>query len=91
MAYLIPQQYITINDLYYGLMLPSGNDAACILASYYGSWLARAINQSGLPKMSRKDVLDGNTTNIKVFIKKFIQYMNKVVVKQILNHKYTHF
>ena len=41
LAYLIPDQFITIIDLYYGLMLPSGNDAAMILASYYGSWLAR--------------------------------------------------
>ena len=58
-----------------------GNDAALILASYYGSWLARAINQSGLPKMSRKDSLDGNATHSKVFSKKFIHFMNKILVK----------
>ena len=44
LAYLTPGLYIRLIDLYYGLMLPSGNDAASILASYYGSWLVRAIN-----------------------------------------------
>jgi serine-type D-Ala-D-Ala carboxypeptidase (penicillin-binding protein 5/6) len=32
-------QYIKLRDLYYGLMLPSGNDAASNLAFYYGYWL----------------------------------------------------
>ena len=81
LAHLLPDQFITLTDLYYGLMLPSGNDAALILASYYGSWLARAVNQSGLPKMSRKDSLDGNSTHSKVFSKKFIHFMNKILVK----------
>ena len=91
MAYLIPGQYIRVTDLYYGLMLPSGNDAASILASYYGSWLARAVNQQGPPKRSRKDTLDGNSSHCKLFAKKFIQFMNKVVVKELLNHKFTKF
>jgi|JI6StandDraft_1071083.scaffolds.fasta_scaffold16721_3 D-alanyl-D-alanine carboxypeptidase (penicillin-binding protein 5/6) len=31
---------ITIRDLLYGLMLPSGNDAALTLAEYFGTMLA---------------------------------------------------
>ena len=91
LAHLTCDQYIRLTDLYYGLMLPSGNDAASILASYYGSWLVRAVNQNGPPKVSRKDALDCNSNHSKLFSKKFIQYLNKVVVKEILNHKYTKF
>jgi D-alanyl-D-alanine carboxypeptidase len=41
LAHLVPNESLRLIDLYYALMLPSGNDAACILASYYGSWLCR--------------------------------------------------
>lgn len=29
-------EYILLQDLYYALMLPSGNDAACTLANFFG-------------------------------------------------------
>lgn len=29
-------EYILLQDLYYALMLPSGNDAACTIASFFG-------------------------------------------------------
>lgn len=41
LAHLAPYESIRLIDLYYALMLPSGNDAACIIASYYGNWLSR--------------------------------------------------
>ena len=31
-AELDPKQWVTIEDLFYGLMLPSGNDAALVLS-----------------------------------------------------------
>ncbi len=31
--------YISLYDLYYAMMLPSGNDAAALLSCYYGYWL----------------------------------------------------
>jgi len=36
-------------DLYYALMLPSGNDAACVLACYYGCWLVGNSKGSNIP------------------------------------------
>ena len=41
LAHLPDKKYICLYDLYYGLMLPSGNDAALLLAYYYGYWLGR--------------------------------------------------
>jgi len=35
-AMLCPGEALTINDLLYGIMLPSGNDAAFTLANYLG-------------------------------------------------------
>jgi D-alanyl-D-alanine carboxypeptidase len=32
-------KYMKILDLYYAMMLPSGNDSASLLAFYYGNWL----------------------------------------------------
>jgi len=29
-------EYIRLTDLYYALMLPSGNDAACTIANFFG-------------------------------------------------------
>lgn len=40
-ANLLKNRYISLRDLYYGMMLPSGNDAAAILAFYYGHWLEK--------------------------------------------------
>jgi serine-type D-Ala-D-Ala carboxypeptidase (penicillin-binding protein 5/6) len=38
-AMLVPGDSLTIEELLYGLMLPSGNDAAHCLASYFGGLL----------------------------------------------------
>ncbi len=38
-AHLKEGDLISIQDLYYGMMLPSGNDAAYTLAEFYGTHL----------------------------------------------------
>jgi D-alanyl-D-alanine carboxypeptidase (penicillin-binding protein 5/6) len=38
-AFLCPGDTLTVNDLLYGLMLPSGNDAAHMLAKFFGDKL----------------------------------------------------
>ena len=35
-AELIPGEEVKVLDLFHGLMLPSGNDAAFVLAKHYG-------------------------------------------------------
>jgi len=40
-AALIENQRVTINDLLYGLMLPSGNDAAIVLAEGFSEIIER--------------------------------------------------
>lgn len=54
LASLLPNEYISLKDLYYALMLPSGNDAACILATYYGSWLSSSTDHARPSKAFRK-------------------------------------
>lgn len=39
LANLSEDKYISLKDLYRGLMLPSGNDAAALLSFYYGYWV----------------------------------------------------
>lgn len=91
LANLVPNQFITLLDLYYGLMLPSGNDAACILSAYYGSWLYSNRTFLGLAKVIRKESIKDQTKYFQLFSKKFIQYVNIFVVKQELRHVNTHF
>ena len=91
LAHLLTNEYIRISDLFYGLMLPSGNDAACVLAAYYGCWIASFTGQNRPLKTFRKESLDQNLKNHKLYIKKFIQYVNKIIVKECLGHKNTHF
>jgi len=43
-ACLCPGDTLTINELLYGLMLPSGNDAAHMLALYFGNLLLELQN-----------------------------------------------
>lgn len=40
-AGLLIGNYLSLEQVYYGLMLPSGNDAALNLAYYYGYFLGR--------------------------------------------------
>lgn len=38
-ACLYSQSWINLNDLFYALMLPSGNDAAIVISEYLGAFL----------------------------------------------------
>jgi D-alanyl-D-alanine carboxypeptidase len=40
-ADLLVGKYLKLEEVYYGMMLPSGNDAALNLAFYYGYLLGR--------------------------------------------------
>lgn len=40
-AQLCPGEVLSINDLLYGMMLPSGNDAAFTLANYMGEQIIK--------------------------------------------------
>ena len=79
-ARLVPDQYISLLDLYYGLMLPSGNDAAHIIACYYGSWLLSSPFKSTLVTQRRLS-LPSDKAKRNLFEKKFIQFMNQSIVK----------
>lgn len=82
MANLKVNEYISIEDLYYGLMLPSGNDAACILAFYYGFWLSRAKEAYYFGKNIRKEDICSDLKYFELYTKKFVQFMNNVIVKK---------
>ena len=56
--------YILVEDLFYALMLPSGNDAALVLADYFGKRL------QGLGSFG---VIPNNAKRVHLFV----QYMNK--------------
>jgi D-alanyl-D-alanine carboxypeptidase len=91
LANLMPNQFISVLDLYYALMLPSGNDAACVLAFYYGGWLVTKKTFLGHQKNTKKEGLAEKMKYYQLYIKKFVQFMNNFIVKQELNHKNTHF
>jgi len=46
-AMLLPGDSLTIEQLLYGLMLPSGNDAAFVLSFYFGSLLEKIESAKG--------------------------------------------
>lgn len=71
-------------------MLPSGNDAAALLAFYYGYWLDK---ESTFPNIifskARKVDLRDKIKYINLLTKRFMQYLNETVIKTELNHKNT--
>ena len=42
-AFLKEGDQISVAHLFYGLMLPSGNDAACALAEHFGAMLLQVL------------------------------------------------
>ena len=85
---------MTLKDLYYGLMLPSGNDAAMVLAAYYGSWLmGNGMFPSYVWKINavKKESLISKKKYLGLYVKKFMGYVNEKVVKGVLKHKNTNF
>jgi hypothetical protein len=64
------------------MMLPSGNDAAALLALYYGYWLDKEgafsnLIYSKIKKVDLKDRLKYSN----LFTKKFIHYVNENLIK----------
>ena len=102
LAYLENKKYILLDDLYYGLMLPSGNDAALLLAYYYGYWLGKkekfAEYEWSSKYLSSKSCakskwvsLEGKKKYKKIYLTRFIAYMNSDLVRGRLLHRDTHF
>ncbi len=64
-------------------MLPSGNDAASLLAYYYGVWLDKG---STLPNMIftkfKKIDFEDRQKHCNLFIKKFMHYINETIIKK---------
>jgi D-alanyl-D-alanine carboxypeptidase len=71
-ADLAEGDYILVEDLFYGLMLPSGNDAALCLADFFGKKI--------LGLSSFKNVINNNKR-----VQLFVQYMNKTAKELKLN------
>lgn len=72
-------------------MLPSGNDAAALLAFYYGYWLDKDCTFPNLifTKARKVDLKDKIKYN-NLMTKKFMQYLNDKIIKTELNHQNTH-
>lgn len=89
-ADLRPDRLILLRDLYFAMMLPSGNDAAALLAFYYGYWLDK---ESTFPNLiftkARKLDLRDKIKYANLMTKRFVQYLNENVVKNELNHQNT--
>jgi len=72
-ANLCPGDVLSINDLLYGLMLPSGNDAAFTLAKYLGEQVVKW----NLMKENSNRYLHPYSEFLTVRgVKNFIKYMN---------------
>ena len=50
-AFLVSDQKISIQDLLYGLMLPSGNDAALALALNFGRLMRKSLKRANIRKL----------------------------------------
>ena len=72
-------------------MLPSGNDAALVLAYYYGYWLG---NKDKFPSFQWKKTLafslEGKTKYNKIYLSRFMSFVNNYLIKEKLNHQQTH-
>lgn len=78
LAHLEVGEYLILEDLYYGLMLPSGNDAALLLAYYYGYWMGRADRFPNYEwKKSKKFSIEGKKKFYRIYLTRFIAYMNE--------------
>lgn len=70
-------KYLKLEDLYYGLMLPSGNDAALNLAYYYGYWMGMKERFRDYEWRGDKNVsLEGKRKYGKIYLARFVAYMN---------------
>lgn len=64
---------LSFQDLLYGTMLPSGNDAAYSLAEYIGWMMYEMKGRFSISKTSSFDLTKSNTIG---YVNEFIKYMN---------------
>lgn len=89
-AGLINNRYISLKDLYFGMMLPSGNDAAALLAFYYGNWVEKeTVFPNLIFTKERKIDLKDKLKYSNLLTKKFIHYVNEKIIKNELKHTKT--
>ena len=68
-------------------MLPSGNDAAIVLAEHFGRYLM--IEESRMTAKKLKEVVEQDpweSTNTKAYVKRFVKHMNLTAAKLKLNN-----
>ena len=66
---------MTVEDLCYGLMLPSGNDAAFVLAKYFGKML---FEKKGYTEKDKTRIWSFEFNNHDTFVKYFLREMNEL-------------
>lgn len=90
-AELKRNKLISLNDVYYAMMLPSGNDAASLLAFYYGYWLDM---ENTFPNLIfskvRKVDLKNKIKYSNLLIKRFMHYLNEKIIQKELKHTNSH-
>lgn len=82
-AYLQTDNRLTIYDCLHALMIPSGNDAAIILATEFGRWLfliGDKAKESQLPNLNRKGKINNfsnNPNNLRFLVNQAYKFPNK--------------
>lgn len=71
-AGLLKNDELSLNQLYYALLLPSGNDAALAIADYFGS--LKAVKDEIAPKSYKFQ----DSVNIRFFIKEMNMYAKQL-------------
>jgi D-alanyl-D-alanine carboxypeptidase (penicillin-binding protein 5/6) len=77
-AELKPNTWINLWDLLYGAMLPSGNDAAFLLAEVFGYW---SEHKTDLEHSKINKIIDLTNMHTNLFVGDFISMMNKKAEK----------
>ena len=73
-AELHERYWVSLEDLIYGTMLPSGNDAAYSLAEYVGYLIMNRSKKYFLNDLTEIDLSQVNTSGL---VKEFIKKMNE--------------
>jgi serine-type D-Ala-D-Ala carboxypeptidase (penicillin-binding protein 5/6) len=83
-AKLISEDSLYLDDLFYALMLPSGNDAAYALAHHFGKLLLT------VPKLESRVKLSYEGSHYKSYpeVLRFIEEMNSTAVEMKLKHTF---
>ena len=82
-AYLQTDNRLTVYDCLHALMIPSGNDAAIILATEFGRWLfliGDKAKESQLPNLNRKGKINNfsnNPNNLRFLVNQAFKFPNK--------------